>query len=162
MLFKSERSMEESAARSATWTVGSRLARFFCEILASEGWGVEELEQVAFRILQFLVGDSDHAVLVMYLRRSRPKTERRNGLYITRPSLLRATCRLLLRRHTARLVQESYPLSDGHASRRQIIPPRGTRHSCTYVYVYMYIYIYVYFNMPIYMHIYTYECCIYI
>ena len=51
-------------ARSATWTVGSRLARFFCEILASEGWGVEELEQVAFRILQFLVGDSDHAVLV--------------------------------------------------------------------------------------------------
>ena len=44
--------------------VGSRLARFFCEILASEGWGVEELEQVAFRILQFLVGDSDHAVLV--------------------------------------------------------------------------------------------------
>ena len=67
--------------------MGSRLARFFCEILASEGWGVEELEQVAFRILQFLVGDSDHAVLVMYLRRSRPKTERRNGLYISKGHL---------------------------------------------------------------------------
>ena len=101
--------------------VGSRLARFFCEILASEGWGVEELEQVAFRILQFLVGDSDHAVLVMYLRRSRPKTERRNGLYITRPSLLRATCRLLLRRHTARYIFGACKIADTRVEEHAVL-----------------------------------------